>query len=155
VKITVERKDAVFRRSVRAIGAKGPLHTCAWRFGTKSGPLAKTGKGATHSLARGSFRGHVVITAGRALSLRGFAPSRMCRCSLALAAFEAPRHTRAAIALIVSVVSRLSRAPISSLSGSFLHRLFKSASFQPSRLSSSATIRSALGCALPWRSSPE
>jgi hypothetical protein len=46
----------------------------------------------------------------------------MWRCSLALAAFELPRLTRAAIALIVSVVSRLTEAEFDGLARKY-HRL--------------------------------
>jgi hypothetical protein len=57
--------------------------------------------------------------------LAGFRSCWMWRCRLVLAACKVPRHTRVAIALVASVVSRLSRAPVSSLSGSCLRRLYR------------------------------
>ena len=56
---------------------------------------------------------------------------RMYLCSFVLAVLEVPRCTRAAIALSGRVVSRRSRAAISSLAGSFLRRVTKSSGCQP------------------------
>ena len=65
----------------------------------------------------------------------------ICRCSKPLAPWELAKCTMAAIALIVSVVSRRSHAAITNLSGSFLPRSYRSRSAQPNRLNSSATNR--------------
>ena len=81
-------------------------------------------------------------------------PSFIARCKLAFAVLNVPRCTRAAMVLIDSVVSRRSRAPMTSLPGSFRRRRTRSSQVQLRRASSSPMSRSALASAVSRRNSP-
>jgi hypothetical protein len=79
---------------------------------------------------------------------------RIQRWSAVVALLEVPRESRAAICLVVRVVSLRNRAARASLAGSFFGRVLSSVPLQPNLLSSSEIMRSALDWTLSNRIFP-
>jgi hypothetical protein len=135
-----------------ATTASPPLR---WIFAAASGVITRKPfiifflqKGSNHNIVH--FDLNVLF---RPDSTCGLARIHCCNRTLALRLV--PKCRRAAILLIVSVVSRLSRPAIASFSGSLLRRRASSSSGHPNRPNSSETIRSALLSAVSKRRSPE